>query len=631
MNKNSIKHKTEKNLQEPSFSGLVDFSEAQNALLLLLVEPKLRGLIIEGCVGSGKTALARAYRSLSDSPFIDLPLGADEDSLFGGLDLEQTLAKKTKVFQQGLISKARGGVLYVDHINLLDPTNLNPLLQILDAKQILGKHHDFEEEADFVLIGTFDSQEGWIKKGILDRIGLHIVIPREKSAKTREQVIQHHFSPDFELWEEEDQALKELLKSARDILSEVEIDENQIDELTKLSLMYGVEGHRADYYALLAARASAALGLRKKVEKQDLKLAFQFVILPRAMRTPATPTEDSPPQQAQTPAMNEMPSEEIESSSQETAQPPSMKKQEQEGQEPFGETASRSTTEDEVSINIPVEEQLSAVDVKMSKDILQFSFQNQSKGSSGQRGELIGTRGRHIRSIIADVKSNKLDLLATLRNASIWQSARKKEGKEGIVIYPEDFRVKLFRGKSSVLFCFMVDTSGSMALNRIRQAKGAIYSLLQHAYVNRDRVALLSFRNKTADLILPPTQSVELTKRLLDVVPIGGKTPLALALTKTLEISYIAKNLGIMETVFILFTDGHGNQAILEGRNSTEEIEMISKQLAQKKIKILVVDTQRQFLSSGKAKKLAEWLGGKYLYLPTATGEEIANFADAIR
>lgn len=200
----------------------------------------------------------------------------------------------------------------------------------------------------------------------------------------------------------------------------------------------------------------------------------------------------------------------------------------------------------------------------------------------------------------------------------------------------DDLRVKQFRSKAGALFLFAVDASGSMALHRMRQAKGAVHALLQQAYVHRDRVALMAFRGDGADLLLPPSQSVELARRALDLLPTGGGTPLAAALLRTIDIAKQARGRGILQTVLVLLTDGRANVGMRSAAGPGQsvdrdgiqaELQLLGRHVAEAGIQAIVVDTQRSYLSRGEARRLAEWTGGKYIYLPNAQGEQIAAMA----
>jgi magnesium chelatase subunit D len=161
----------------------------------------------------------------------------------------------------------------------------------------------------------------------------------------------------------------------------------------------------------------------------------------------------------------------------------------------------------------------------------------------------------------------------------------------------------------------------------MQQAKGAVNTLLEQAYVNRDRISLIAFRGEQAELLMPPTQSVELARRSLDVLPTGGGTPLTSALLLALDVAEQAKSRGIYQTVLILLTDGRGNIAFREGADPRTELEQIGAVIAESSLRVMVVDTKRSYLSRGEARELAGWLGADYAYLPNADSGQIAGIA----
>lgn len=278
---------------------------------------------------------------------------------------------------------------------------------------------------------------------------------------------------------------------------------------------------------------------------------------------------------------------------------------------------------------------LSALAAELPAELDQLPFRAFRRGRSGSRGTTSARRGRHLRSVPGDVRRNRVDISATLRAAAPWQELRQQgagvpaPGQQGnLHLRGEDLRIKQFRSKAGALFCFAVDASGSMALHRMRQAKGAVHSLLQKAYIHRDRVALIAFRGTRAEVLLPPSQSVELARRALDLLPTGGGTPLAAALLQALDVAQQARSRGIMQTVLVLLTDGRANIGLRAERGEVvEELRAIGCHLAEAGLRSIVVDTQRSYLSRGEARRLAEFLGGTYVYLPNAKGEQIATAA----
>lgn len=578
--------------------GLVGLDTPRLALLILAVEPRLRGLVLAGNAGTGKSSLARGLRTLlPDAPYVELPAGCDEEALLGGLDLEATLRAGSRVLRPGLLARANGGILAIDGFNLLAESVSNVLLGALEEGEVRIEREgvSLRTPARFCLVGGYDPAEGPPRAHLLDRAGLVVLVPPVAAADARAEIVRRHLSPASAAWDEDLGMLRALVASAREGLPEVTMTDAQERELLAAASAFGVEGQRADYFALLAARASAALGLRDAVEREDLELAVRLVILPRATRRPDPPVDETPPPPAENSAEDSGPAKE----------------------------------EDGAGEPVPVEELFQALAVELPDALGMLPFSPQRRGRGGSRGSTAGQRGRHVGSRPGEVRGRRLDVVATLRAAARWQRLRPR-GRGRVAIRADDVRIKQFRSKAGALFVFAVDASGSMALNRMRQAKGAVHALLQQAYVNRDRVALLSFRGSSAELLLPPSGSVELARRAVDLLPTGGGTPIAAALLASLELAARARRRGIQNVVLILLTDGRANVGLKADRATVdEELRQVSAGVAGARIASLVVDTQRNYLSQGNAQRLAGWLAGSYLYLPGAAGERIAAAARA--
>lgn len=592
------------------FNALVGLETAQQALLLLAVEPRLRGLVLAAPAGTGKSSLARGYAAIvgyarQSEPFVELPLGCDDEALLGGLDLEQTLRQGRRVARPGLLARAHGGVLYVDALNLLGDSSANLLMLALEDRQIRIERDGLSlcMPSSLSLIGSYDPAEGLPRKHLLDRVGLLVLLPRSTTALQRAEIVRRNLNTSHYQaeWQEESEFLQATVAAARTLLPEVLISDTQIGQLIALADAYGVEGHRAEGFAVAAARAAAALALRDTVEQADLELAAQLVIMSRATRLPQPATQ--------------LPSDQ-------PTQPPA---------QPQADEQDQNT--DTASINadsLPPEEQvLSALCTELPPDLADLPFRALRRGRTGSRGSTNGTRGRHIRSLVGNPRRQRIDIVATLRTAAPWQGLRQSEAhnqSHAVVLRADDLRVKQFRSKASALFLFAVDASGSMALHRMRQAKGAVHTLLQRAYVQRDRVALLAFRGRSAEVLLPASQSVELARRALDLLPTGGGTPLAAALLQALDMARQARSRGILQTVLVLLTDGRANVGLRAERDGIQaELQALGASIAESGIRTIVVDTQRNYLSRGEARNLASWLRGDYIYLPNAKGEQIAE------
>ncbi|MGB9750937.1 magnesium chelatase ATPase subunit D [Roseiflexus castenholzii] len=597
--------------------ALVGLELAQQALLLLAVEPRLRGIAVGAPAGAGKSSLARGMRDLLCSgdqsvPFVELPLGVDEAGLLGGLDIEATLRAGRRVARAGALARATGGILYADQVNLLPDAIINPLIAAIDTGEVRLEREGLsvQSPARFVFIGSYDPAEGLPRRHLLDRLGLLLVLPRAMNEQARTEVVRRNLGQATQTlsdaYVDELDLLRGLVQAAREQLPQVRIDDEQVEQLVAMAALCGVEGHRADTFAVYAACAAAAIGLRDHVEQEDLELAVRLVILPRATRLPPPPeppSDDEPPPPPP-------PSDADNNTSDAPPEPPS---------------------DDELTI--PPEQVLSALAAELPVELEQLPFRALRRGKTGSRGTVAGKRGRHIRSIPGDPRRGRIDVSATLRAAAPFQPLRRAQANahaapSRVLLRSDDLRIKQYRSKAGALFLFAVDASGSMALHRMRQAKGAVQALLQKAYVHRDRVALLAFRGQNAELLLPPSQSVELARRALDLLPTGGGTPLAAALLAAIEVAQQARARGIMQTVLVLLTDGRANIGLRAGREGVaDELQTIGRAVVAAGIQTIVVDTQRTYLSRGEARKLAEWLAGEYVYLPNAQGEQIAALA----
>jgi magnesium chelatase subunit D len=595
--------------------ALVGLELAQQALLLLAVEPRLRGMAVGAPAGAGKSSLARGMRDLlcSDDrsvPFVELPLGIDEAGLLGGLDIEATLRAGRRVARAGALARADGGILYADQVNLLPDAIINPLIAAIDTGEVRLEREglSIRSPARFVFIGSYDPAEGLPRRHLLDRLGLLLVLPRTMNEQARAEIVRRNMSrapaQASDAYTDELDLLRGLVLAAREQLPQVQIADEQIEQLLAMATLCGVEGHRADTFAVYAACAAAALDLRDRVEQEDLELAVRLVILPRATRLPPPP--DQPPDQAPPPPPPDAESD----TSDAPPEPPS-----------------------DEELTIPPEQVLSALAAELPVELEQLPFRALRRGKTGSRGTVAGKRGRHIRSIPGDPQRGRIDVSATLRAAAPFQPLRRSQASADaqssrVLLRADDLRIKQYRSKAGALFLFAVDASGSMALHRMRQAKGAVHALLQKAYVHRDRVALLAFRGQSAELLLPPSQSVELARRALDLLPTGGGTPLAAALLAAIDVAQQARARGIMQTVLVLLTDGRANVGLRAGRDQVaEELQTLGRAVVASGIQTIVVDTQRTYLSRGEARKLAEWLAGEYVYLPNAQGEQIAALA----
>ena len=652
------------------FTEIVGMDLARQAMLMLAVDPGLGGVVIPAAVGSGKSTLARAFADLlpAECPFVELPLNVTEDRLIGGIDLEATLARGQRVVQRGLLAQADGGVLYIDAISLLDSGAVSQVVDAMSRGEVLVEREGLSEvhPARFMLVGTWDPGDGEVRMGLLDRVGLIVPLAVQGDWRARREIVatvlaaaRRGEGADAETGDENDVALallRERLDDARARLADLELTDDQLKALVASAVSLGVEGNRADVFAARAARAAAALAGRDAITDQDLETAIKLVLMPRATCVPES-EEDSPPPDpphdgddgGSTPAEgaeatgetaddtptppDEHPPESTQGDASEAAPdtPP----------EDLPQDGSESATPPDVLEDLL----LDAEATEMPDDILSVSVVQRARSRAGSRGEALNSRrGRFVRARPGTPREGRIALIPTLLAAAPWQDSRREEAlargrveRAGLMIRGEDLRIRQYRDKSGTLFVFLVDASGSMALNRMRQAKGAVASLLQNAYVHRDQVALIAFRGQRAEVLLPPSQSVDRAKRELDVLPTGGGTPLASALHQGLELARQARSRGISQVTFVLITDGRGNVGLAQAADPAAprperaaleaEVAALAAATAAAGIATVVVDTQAKYLSRGEAERLAGQLQGRYFYLPNARAEQIVEAA----
>ena len=212
--------------------------------------------------------------------------------------------------------------------------------------------------------------------------------------------------------------------------------------------------------------------------------------------------------------------------------------------------------------------------------------------------------------------------------------------KKKVYVEKGDMRAKKLARKAGALVVFLVDASGSMALNRMQGAKGAALSILESSYQSRDMVSIVPFRGDEAEVLLPPSRSIAMARNRLDTMACGGGSPLAHGLSRR-AVGLNAMSTGDVGRVMIVcLTDGRANVSINKSQGDPEYIGPDAKKLTNEELEeevaemagrigaagmsVLVIDTENKFLSSGTAEKLAQNAGGKYYYLPNGTEREIA-------
>ena len=638
------------NLRSGPFSGypfaaIIGHQAAKRALLLLAIEPGLRGALIASSGGSYEAMFARGFGALFSaaqsepsidpelgSGVVDLPLNITEDRLLGGLDLERTIATGKREVSTGLLARAHRRVLIANDINLLDPGVATHVAQALDSRQVGVEREGLSviHDADFLLVGIFNSAEAGPSSLLRDRVGLILDNPVDCSPDERAEIVERAFRFDRDPVTFEKEFARQTaqlisdIEDARQRLPRVRVSKRQVRELSQIALRLGVEGNRADVFALKAARASAALAGHLEVSEDDLVTAIQLVLVPRGTTLP-------------------LPKEEARERS-EPARPETT------------ENNAAPKNADRESIPGAIESLfVEAIDTRVPRELLSAAEPLSRASRAGKTFKASrARRGRYVRATTNRDSHLRIAIDATLRASAPHQRSRRQRSQQAaestferdvltkirvkgqirhLMIEPGDLRYKEFKHRSGILFLFAVDASGSMALNRMAHAKGALIRLLQQAYVHRDRVALISFRGSRSDVLLAPTRSVELARRLIDALPAGGGTPLAAGVLKAIETARLARLRESSQTMLVLFTDGRANVG-LEQRHSGstigDELKQLGALLRLEEIQSVVVDTKARFVANGEAEGLARTLGAQYVYLPRADAAAVYDAISSI-
>jgi magnesium chelatase subunit D len=591
---------------------------------------------------------------------VQVPVGVSQDRLIGGVDFGRTIAEGRRRVAKGLLAEAHGGFICVEHLELLDTVNLRHLLTALDSGVVRIERDGISasHEARFALIGTLHGWDTEAAPALKDRVGLIVEHYEAPSDAERAEVLDRseasarardRFDEDFATQTRE---LRLEVMRARSRLSSIKMDRVQRSRLIGTALELGIESSRADLLAARAARASAALRGVNDVGEDDLKPAVEYVLIPRAG---CVERERIAPQPASGADDDRRPERIIEQG------------------EPFGSGEKSEELPDRMEDAI-----IGAQDCLVPVELVNSGIRagrplDKAWTRSGRRVERTeSTHGRYVSAVPAadgSKKGKRIAIDATLRAAAPYQRIRRTEAgsnrqktrvssdlsrlssglsnrgrklgrsrsapahrdpkgggeKARIIIKPVDLRIKKLKHRSGALFIFLVDTSGSMAVGRIGHAKGVMIRMLRQAYLNRDRVALIAFRGTTVEIVLEPTSSIELARRAIESMPVGGGTPLAAGLGGAIALAERANKKVPGKTVLLVFTDGRVNVPLrpLESSGKGDrdpviraELQVMGQELARRGIRTVLIDTASWVVKGGKCASIAETIGASYCRLP---------------
>ena len=624
------------------FVAICGMEKAKEAILLTLVNPYAGGLLLSGEKGTGKSTLMRSARELVDAPWVEVPISTTEDRLFGSIDAEEAIRSGHKKLLPGLIDEADGGLIYIDDANLLRDDLLSAILNIREAGSYRLERDGLSETRNtkFTVLSVMNPDSGTLSSSSLDRFGLFCQVETSYDNDTRMEIIRRVLAFEKDgiafrnTWQEETDALKARISKARNTLQNVEVSPAMIQLAAVYTLKAHVAGHRADIYLIEAARAEAALAGRTYVMPKDLEKAAEFV-LPHRMRkaedkeqeqTQETPQEQPPQEPQENP-----PSEDREEPSENTPPMP------ENGDTPQTDTEDGEGNQEQNPNQPPMSnpkgqsrEKVDAANlhINLPPMWIEPAKDRKPKKGSGKRSLTMTDlmQGRYVRAEIPKTKTSDIAFDATLRAAAPYQKARPSNGC-AVVIHKDDLRSKVREKRTGNIFLFVVDASGSMgARERMKTVKGVIFKILLDAYQKRDRVGMIAFRKKQAEVLLPVTRSVDFAQKKLASMPTGGKTPLASGLLKAEDVlDMLYRQDANQDPVVILITDGRATSPLNKGTNPVTDAMEEAKRIGKRGLPVAVIDTESGFIKLGLAKKLAKEMGASYFQVDKISEDQLLH------
>ena len=667
-------------------AALVGQDQLKSALLLCAVNPGIGGVVIRGDKGSAKSTAARGLAGVmapiervigcayncapgepatscevcngvqpaletTPVPFVNLPLGASEDRVLGSLDFEQALKGGRKAFQPGLLAAAHRGILYIDEVNLLPDHLVDVLLDAaaMGVNRVQREGLSLKHPARIALVGTMNQEEGELRPQLLDRFGMMVDVRAPHEPRLRTEIVKRRLAWEADpegfnrAWYPQQMALREQVMRAQGLLPKVRIADGLLLLISELCCSQGVASLRADLIMNKAARALVALQGRTSVEPDDLSQAAMLVLphrrrskpfeqpgldeeeLQRFMRRAASSatapgglpdkrgTEDSRDRNG-TMADGGAPDADLDGSGSRNAGGHGTSNAGGHGTSNAGGTG---TSSDESVVHI------FAPGAFATPARIELKSSSRTGADVGRRNAVSGSRrGGEVRAV-PDERPTDLAVTATLHHSVMRTGGLSPDGR--LEVRRADLHQKVKAGRQGSLILFVVDASGSMsALQRMATVKGTVLSLLRDAYQRRDEVGVIVFRGSEAELLLPPTRSVDTAERQLRDLPTGGRTPLAHALRVAFDVLNRPSGESGPEPLLIVLSDGKANVALDGEGDAWEQSLECARALSRKGIAALVLDTDVGFVRMNRAHDLAAALNAQCLSLEQFSAESLS-------
>ena len=587
------------------FSAIVGHDRLRLALVLCAVRPEIGGVLIRGEKGTAKSTavrgLAHVLAAVDGASLVELPIGATEDRVVGSLDLQKVLRDGEHAFSPGLLARAHGGVLYVDEVNLLH----DHLVDVILDAAAMGRVHverdgvSHSHEARFVLIGTMNPEEGELRPQLLDRFGLTVDVRASRDVDVRADVIRQRmaFEADpagfADRYVAQDAELARRVTAARAAADSVCLPDNELRRIAALCAAFDVDGMRADLVVARTAVAHAAWRGGDTVAEDDIRVAAELALPHRRRRDPFDDPGLDPDQ------LDEAMAHAAESADEPGPDPDP-------DPDPDPQGGGDSISDDGADHPVPRHNSNSAPRPSAAPSPVfrtrALVVPGVGEGAPGRRSRARNRMGKAISATAEPGAGHGMHVFGTLLAAAGRQSrpGRLRPG-------PDDVRRAVREGREGNLVIFVVDASGSMAArDRMSAVSGATMSLLRDAYQRRDKVAVITFRQQDAQLLLPPTSSVHIAGRRLARFDTGGKTPLAQGVLAARDVVVREKARDrARRSLVVVLTDGRATG----GPDPLGRTRVAAARLVAEGAAAVVVDCETSYVRLGLAEQLAGYLG----------------------
>lgn len=656
------------NLMKFPFTAVLGAGDMARALILASISPEIGGVLVRGEKGTAKSTMVRALTEVlprqevvdgcrfrcdparpdpdcldgphptpehhrAQVPLVELPVGASEDRVTGSLDLQAALGEGQTSFEPGLLAAAHRGILYVDEVNLLHDHLVDLLLDAaaMGRSTVERDGVSVAHAARLMLVGTMNPEEGELRPQLLDRFGLTVEVTAPRDPDVRVEIVRRRMAFDSDpagfraRHETEQTELATRIAAAQRTVEDVVLPDSMLRKIAEVCAGFDVDGMRADIVTARAARANAAWEGRSRVTRADIRVAALLALPHRRRRKPfdapgldeelldqllgddePEPDPDPEPEPDRETENETMGPDD--SGPNNAPEPPPSQQESTPEQPESGDTRDREQTPPPNPEQGRAPVGLSAASEPYKPRVLRAK--GLGEGSPGRRSRALTSHGRVV-GVDPRARTGAWHVPATIKAAAPRQAERGHAPGERLKIAGDDVRRARREGRESNLVLFVVDASGSMgAKRRMETVKTAVLSLLLDAYQRRDKVGMVTFRGDSAELVLPPTGSIEAAAVRLSELPHGGRTPLAEGLECAAQVlATEAVKDPTRRPILVLLSDGRATA----GKGALARSKAAADALAMRGFDCVVIDCETGPMRLGLARDLAVRLGAELI------------------